>query len=573
MQGLILLNKPKGITSYGVVSAIKRLTGEKRVGHTGTLDPMATGVLPVLIGRATALSSYMLDADKRYIASVKLGITTDTEDITGTVIEEKTVDITSEQLYEVLNEFKGIQMQRPPMYSALKKDGIPMYKLARNGEIIDIPEREIEVYSLDLVKPLDSEGNFTVECFVSKGTYIRSLVRDIGEALGCGATLIGLTRTFAAGIDITDCVELGELNSENIGDYILSEERAVAHLREVTVTDNQAIRFTNGGKLGFDRLRVNNFSNGELVRVKSRNTFLGIGYADCQKQELGIKCIINYPKNKNAVALGTFDGVHIGHRKVLDLSDDCKKIAVCFSKPPKSVLGGTVELLCDNSKKTQIMKKIGIDEVYTLDFEEMRDKTAEEFLEFLKAQFKPDVISCGFNYRFGKGAVGDIELLRKFADENGIRLICVNPVKRDGELVSSTGIRSLLKDGKIEKANSLMSESFSFTSTVISGDKRGRTIGFPTINQRYPESLVTLKFGVYKSKVYFGGREYEGITNIGKRPTYPSDYIIAETFIKDFQGDLYGENVTVCPINFLREEVKFGSLDELKKQIESDLQN
>ena len=173
MQGLILLNKPKGITSYGVVSAIKRLTGEKRVGHTGTLDPMATGVLPVLIGRATALSSYMLDADKRYIASVKLGITTDTEDITGTVIEEKTVDITSEQLYEVLNEFKGIQMQRPPMYSALKKDGIPMYKLARNGEIIDIPEREIEVYSLDLVKPLDSEG----KC-VRQSTVFAHLVVD-----------------------------------------------------------------------------------------------------------------------------------------------------------------------------------------------------------------------------------------------------------------------------------------------------------------------------------------------------------------------------------------------------------
>jgi riboflavin kinase/FMN adenylyltransferase len=515
----------------------------------------------------------MLDADKRYIASVKLGITTDTEDITGTVIEEKTVDITSEQLYEVLNEFKGIQMQRPPMYSALKKDGIPMYKLARKGETIDIPEREIEVYSLDLVKPLDREGNFTIECFVSKGTYIRSLVRDIGEKLGCGATLTELTRTFSAGIDIKDCVELSHLNAANVNSFILKEERAVSHLREVAVSENQAIRFSNGGELGFDRLRIKDLSDGELLRVKFRDLFLGIGYANCSKQHMGIKCIINYPKNKNAVALGTFDGVHIGHRKVLDLPDDCRKIAVCFSKPPKSVLGGTIELLCDNSKKTQVMKKIGIDEVYTLDFEEMKDKTAEEFLEFIKAQFNPKIISCGFNYRFGKGAKGDIELLRKFADENGIRLICANPVKRDGELVSSTGIRSLLKDGKIEKANSLMSESFSFTSTVISGDRRGRTIGFPTINQRYPESLVALKFGVYKSKVYFGGREYEGITNIGKRPTYPSDYIIAETFIKDFQGDLYGEKVTVCPISFLREEVKFGSLDELKKQIESDLQN
>lgn len=573
MQGLILLNKPKGITSYGVVSVIKRLTREKRVGHTGTLDPMATGVLPVLIGRATALSSYMLDADKKYIASVKLGITTDTEDITGTVIEKRSVDVTKEQLSEVLEKFIGIQMQKPPMYSALKKDGIPMYKLARKGETVDIPERKINVYSLDLVKPLDSEGNFSIECLVSKGTYIRSLVRDIGEALGCGATLTELTRTYSAGIDIGDCVELGRLNAANINSFILKEERAVPHLKEVIVSENQAIRFSNGGVLGFDRLRVKDLKDGELLRVKANNTFLGIGYADYSKQELGIKCIINYPKNKNALALGTFDGVHIGHKKVLELPDDCKKIAVCFSKPPKAVLNGTDELLCDNSEKTHIMKKIGIDEVYTLDFQEMKDKTAEEFLEFLKLEFNPKVISCGFNYRFGKGAMGDIEMLRKFTDENGIRLICVNPVKRDGELVSSTVIRSLLKEGKIEKANALLSYDFSFNSTVISGDKRGRTIGFPTINQRYPENLVALKFGVYKSKVYFGGEEYDGITNIGKRPTYPSDYIIAETFIKDFDGDLYGENVTVCPIRFLREEVKFDSLDKLKKQIELDLQN
>lgn len=573
MQGLILLNKPKGITSYGVVSAIKRLTGEKRVGHTGTLDPMATGVLPVLIGRATALSCYMLDADKKYIASVKLGIITDTEDITGAVMEQRNVDISAEQLSATLDKFIGVQMQKPPMYSALKKNGVPMYKLARKGEKLDIPEREINIYSLDLVRPLDSEGNFSIECLVSKGTYIRSLVRDIGEALGCGATLTELTRTYSAGIDIGDCVDLNHLNAANINSFILKEEKAVSHLREVIVSESQAVRFSNGGGLGFDRLRVKDLKDGELLRVKSNNTFLGIGYADYSKQEIGIKCVINYPKNKNALALGTFDGVHVGHKKVLELPDDCKKIAVCFSKPPKAVLNGIDELLCDKSKKTQIMKKIGIDEVYTLDFEEMKDKTAEEFLEFLNDKFNPKVISCGFNYRFGKDAKGDTQLLRKFADENGMRLICANPVRRDGQLVSSTIIRELLKEGKTDKANSLMCEKFSFTSQVIEGDKRGRTIGFPTINQRYPENLVVLKFGVYKSKVYFGGREYDGITNIGKRPTYPSDYIISETFIKDFQGDLYGENVTVFPTRFLREEVKFGSLEELKKQIETDLQN
>ena len=130
MQGLILLDKTKDITSFGAVARIKHLCGEKRVGHTGTLDPLATGVLPVLIGKATALSGYMLDADKRYIATVKLGVTTDTEDITGEVIEEREVSVTQDRLEKTLQKFVGKLMQRPPMYSALKKDGIPMYERA-----------------------------------------------------------------------------------------------------------------------------------------------------------------------------------------------------------------------------------------------------------------------------------------------------------------------------------------------------------------------------------------------------------------------------------------------------------
>ena len=296
MQGLLLLNKPKGITSFSAVSSVKRNACQKRVGHTGTLDPMATGVLPVLLGRATALSSLMLDADKRYIAKIKLGVTTDTEDITGRVLTENKVDITPEQLEASLTHFTGKISQRPPMYSALKKDGVRLYDLARKGQVVEIPEREIEIFSIKLLSPMDTQNCFTVETHVSKGTYIRSLARDIGEYLGCGATLAELKRTYAAGFDIDDCVDLEKINPQNICEYILSEETAVKHLREVYITPNQAVRFCNGGQLYFDRFHIENILENELFRVKCNGEFLGVGFADIPNSRMGIKCIINFFK-------------------------------------------------------------------------------------------------------------------------------------------------------------------------------------------------------------------------------------------------------------------------------------
>ena len=294
MQGLLLLNKPGGITSFSAVSAVKRTACQKRVGHTGTLDPMATGVLPVLLGRATALSSLMLDSDKRYIAKIKLGITTDTEDITGNVLSENVVNITTEELDVALSHFTGKIKQKPPMYSALKKDGVRLYDLARKGEKVDIPERDIEIFSIKMLSALDGDNCFVIDVHVSKGTYIRSLARDIGEYLGCGATLSALERTYAAGFNIDACVNLDELNPENIGEYILNEEIAVKHLREVYITQNQAVRFCNGGQLDFERLKIENISENELFRVKCEDKFLGIGFADFQNKRLGIKCIINF---------------------------------------------------------------------------------------------------------------------------------------------------------------------------------------------------------------------------------------------------------------------------------------
>ena len=298
MQGLLLLNKPEGITSFSAVSAVKRIAGEKRVGHTGTLDPMATGVLPILLGRATVLSGIMLDADKRYTAKIKLGTVTDTDDITGEIITCNKVDISEEKLKEALAHFTGRIKQTPPMYSAIKKDGVRLYKLAREGKTAEIPSRDIEIYSIDVLKSLNEDFEFVIDTHVSKGTYIRSLARDIGEYLGCGATLAGLERTYASGFNISECMPLDKLSGENIGEYILSEEKAVSYLPQINVTEKQAVRFSNGGQLGFDRLRLdlNKVTENELFRVKFGEKLLGIGFADCERAQIGIKCILNYPE-------------------------------------------------------------------------------------------------------------------------------------------------------------------------------------------------------------------------------------------------------------------------------------
>ncbi|MEE1239377.1 MAG: riboflavin biosynthesis protein RibF [Acutalibacteraceae bacterium] len=274
---------------------------------------------------------------------------------------------------------------------------------------------------------------------------------------------------------------------------------------------------------------------------------------------------------KKAIALGTFDGLHKGHMAVLSLPEEMRKTAVVFPLPPKAILSGEPCSIMTAEDKCTALKKIGIDEIFLLDFNEIKDMPPEDFLRFLKEKFSPDLISCGFNYRFGKKAAGNTELLREFCRENGIKFNCCGAVNEGEEPISSTKIREYLKNGEIENANKLIAFPFSFTEEVVSGDRRGRMIGFPTVNQRYPSELIPIKFGVYKSKIIVDGVEYDGITNIGVRPTWQTDYIISETYIIGFSGDLYGKEITTVPTRFVRKEVKFSSVEELKKQIERDI--
>lgn len=277
---------------------------------------------------------------------------------------------------------------------------------------------------------------------------------------------------------------------------------------------------------------------------------------------------------KTAVALGTFDGVHKGHLSVINAaaSSGFKPVAVAFPEPPKGIISGDKNLLTNPIKKREILIKSGINEVFYLDFKKIRDYSPEQFLKLLKNEFNPAVICCGFNYRFGKNGEGDTGLLKDFCKKNEIKFIEAQPVTAQGRVISSTYIRELLEQGMVAEANGFLSEPFGFNAQVIHGDKRGRTIGFPTVNMVYSDSLVEVRFGVYKSEITVDDKTYSGITNVGMRPSFRTEKIMAETYICDFSGDVYGKIINVKLLNFIRPEQKFETLQELKANIMNDIQ-
>ncbi len=289
MTGLILLDKPQGMTSFGAVARVRRIFGEKRAGHTGTLDPMATGVLPILLGRSTRLCGMILEADKRYTAEILLGTETDTYDVTGEILSQTEPSLELDDALSVLAGFRGKIRQTPPIFSALKKNGERLYDIARRGETVEIEAREIEIKELNVISLCDKV--LTVDVLCSKGTYIRSLAHDIGAALGCGATLKSLRRTQTGGFDIADCVSLEQLEKEPLK-CLQQADLCINYLPKVTVTDNQRIRYLNGGELFVSRVDCDgDISDGEMCRVYDREgAFLGI--SERSGDLIKVKCLI-----------------------------------------------------------------------------------------------------------------------------------------------------------------------------------------------------------------------------------------------------------------------------------------
>lgn len=245
MDGIVIVDKPQDWTSQDVTARLRRVFNTRRIGHGGTLDPMATGVLPVFVGRATRGVEFFEHAEKTYETVLRLGLTTDTEDITGTVLTETKVSVTEEQIAQTLEAFRGEIMQIPPMYSALKVNGQKLCDLARKGKTVERQPRPITIHELTLLERGENTLRLRVRC--SKGTYIRTLCKDIGEALGCGGCMEALRRVSAGEYTIDEAVPLQELlDTESPGNYLRDVDTMFRNYPAVTLTPNQEKRCRNG---------------------------------------------------------------------------------------------------------------------------------------------------------------------------------------------------------------------------------------------------------------------------------------------------------------------------------------
>lgn len=296
MTGIICLDKQEHMTSFSAVARTRRITGEKKAGHAGTLDPMATGILPVLLGGATRFMEFLPVHDKGYRARIQLGMTTDTLDTTGTVLTRSGVRVSKAQVEQALGAFRGDILQVPPMYSALSKNGVRLYELARRGEEVERQARPVTIYRLELTEFDGQTQECTLNVLCSKGTYIRSLADDLGRMLGCGAVMSGLRRTYAAGFSLEDCVTLDALSElaqqGKLSQCMIPLERALAAYPSLSVTQAQAVRFANGGALDADRLRFAEKRDG-LFRVYSPDErFLGLGELLPEERELKVRRVL-----------------------------------------------------------------------------------------------------------------------------------------------------------------------------------------------------------------------------------------------------------------------------------------
>lgn len=294
MTGLICLNKPNGITSFSAVAKVRGITREKKCGHTGTLDPMATGVLPIMLGGATRFIDFLPDSDKGYIAEFQLGIVTDTLDITGEVLEKNSFSVTREEVQSAFLNFKGTISQVPPMYSAVSVDGQRLYDLARKGIEVERQAREVEVKELDLLEFDEKRGKGKIELLCSKGTYVRSIIDDFGRKLGCGATMTSLVRTKAMGIDLSDCVTLEHLQnikdtSNDFCSVVDPVEKLFERYKSVYISEAQSRRFSNGGSLMRERLKKN-LEDGIYRVYSNEKIFLGLG--ELSEQDLKVKRLL-----------------------------------------------------------------------------------------------------------------------------------------------------------------------------------------------------------------------------------------------------------------------------------------
>ena len=532
MDGIINVNKEAGMTSFGVLRALKRILHEKKMGHAGTLDPMAEGVLLVCVGKATKLVERLMSEVKVYRAEMLLGVETDTEDSTGKLLSEEERTVTEEEVLSAFQALLGKREQIPPMYSAKKVDGKRLYSMAREGIVIERKPSQIEIFSIELLSMTAPESvaalscrekhqriTFRVKC--SKGTYIRTLCTEIGEKLGTKACMSALFR-------------------EEVGEFQFKESKTLSEIEK-------------------------DMKKGDL------SSFL--------KPAL-------YSKVPTALTFGKFDGVHLGHQKIFSsvfrISEDegLKSAVLSFTMEKESFfLQGRKDMLSTEDEHFTRLKNAGFHEVYLypLTIEAARMSPEDFVRAILIEALKVKHLVVGTDCSFGYQGAGNVALLKSLQEKYGFQLtvvdkvLTVNPAGEEVE-VSSSYIRKALEEGRVEEAAKLLGRPYSINGTVVHGKAIGRSLSFPTANIFPKEGKLCPEEGVYYTRVMVLGEEYDAMTNIGRNPSISEENpLTIESHLLDFDKDIYGEKIRVSFVRRIREQKHFSNLEDLKAQLKTDL--
>ena len=532
MDGIINVNKEAGMTSFDVLRALKRILHEKKMGHAGTLDPMAEGVLLVCVGKATKLVDSLMSEVKIYRAELLLGVETDTEDSTGKLLLEEERHVTEEDVLSAFQALLGKREQIPPMYSAKKVEGKRLYSMAREGIVIERKPSQIEIFSIELLSMTEPEPfealpcsgkhqriAFRVKC--SKGTYIRTLCTEIGEKLGTKACMSALLR-------------------EEVGEFQLKESKRLSEIEH-------------------------DMKQGNL------SSFL--------KPAL-------YSKVPTVLTFGKFDGVHIGHQKIfssvfrISEEEGLRSAVLSFTMEKDSFfLQGRKDMLSTEDEHFTRLKNAGFHEVYLypLTIEAAR-MSPEDFVRLILIEaLKVKYLVVGTDCSFGYQGAGNVALLKSLQEKYGFQLTVVDKVlteNSDGMKVevSSSYIRKALEEGRVEEAAELLGREYSINGTVVHGKAIGRSLSFPTANIFPKEGKLTPKEGVYYTRVMALGEEYDAMTNIGRNPSISAENpLTIESHLLDFDRDIYGEKIRVSFVRRIREQKQFPNLEDLKAQLKTDL--
>ena len=590
MDGVLIVNKEKGYTSFDAVARLRGIFGQKKIGHLGTLDPEAEGVLPVLLGRATRLADLLSEGSKVYRTVLYLGAETDTQDACGKVLEHHTVTCTEEDVRQAVMSFSGRSSQLTPMYSARKVGGRKLIDLARQGIEAERAESEIFIEELEILSIRLPRVSMRVRC--SKGTYIRTLCHDIGQKLGCGGLMEELVREESSGFTLREAYPLGVIESMkltgHLAEAVLPLENILKDYPQRLLKPSAVAAARNGNFLSADSFDTTaKDKNGTLVRVTAPDGFLiGLFRREGSKYRPAVMLLpdpaparVREPAS-SVVSIGKFDGMHVGHRKIFEEmrrqagENRLKTVLFAFSNNPMNA-GEPRAMLLSSPEKKQMAKDLGIDRLVECPFTDaIRTMPADDFLEkILIGQLGMRSIVAGPDCCFGYNRGGNVEMLRDRAEKLGFTLTVIPKEIRDGEVVSSTRIRSLIAEGRMEEAEDCLGYPYFIRARIGYGEHLGTVIGIPTANQRVPDGKLCPPYGVYFSILSVEGRTLPAVTNVGIKPTAgPGFHLGLETHLLDGGPELYGLMAETRLLHFLRPERKFSDMQELKEEVERNIE-